>query len=350
MVFFAVFAFLLGAVVGSFLNVVIHRVPRGESVVHPPSRCPGCGEGIRWYDNIPILSWLILRGKCRHCATPISFRYTFVELLTGLLSFSLWFKIAGPQFEAAANPTQLSALGLALPFFTYFVFLCLLVAITFVDLEHYIIPHVFTLPGILLGAAAPWLFEWLLPPGTLGGVWPPTTGLEALVGLFAGGISVLVIYYAYFAWRGVQGIGGGDVTLMAMVGAWLGWPALIFIYFASSMQGTLAAAVAFMLGGDWLKSSTEILGEPEEQQPESRKADEPDSLQGRPALEDEPDEANGERASRPSEEEVEDQPQEGGLAVPFGPFITLATVEHFFLGEYMPPVMSMSYLYSQWPF
>jgi leader peptidase (prepilin peptidase)/N-methyltransferase len=293
----AVSSCLFGAVVGSFLNVLIHRVPLGESIVFPASRCPACGEPIAWYDNIPVISWLILGGRCRHCDTRISARYPLVEGLMALLSVALWFKIAAPQFD----PLPTSYLAVALPFLGHFIVLALLVAITFVDLDYYIIPHVFTLPGIAVAAGLPWALQWLFGTGFLAAFWPPVLPWESVFGLLFGAGSVLVIYYSYYALRGYAGIGGGDVTLMALVGAWLGWPALIFVLFASSLQGTLAAGIAHLGGGAWLKHSSDITGEGDEEQ--------------------------------------------GGLAVPFGPFIALAAVEHFFAGAWLPDFFSMAYLY-----
>lgn len=313
----AAFAFVFGAVVGSFLNVVIYRVPAGLSVVSPPSRCPVCESTIRWYDNIPIISWaLLLRGKCRDCGTPIPARYALVEGLTGVLTAGLWFKVAHPFFVSTATFAQTPAVTYLLPFGLYFFFLCLMVVITFVDLDHTIIPHKFTLPGMVVGVATPLLFNWLLESGALGGFWPPVTLFESIVGLIAGGLAVIVIFYAYFALRGIAGIGGGDVTLMALVGAWLGWPALIFVFFAASMQGTLAAATAMLLGGgSLLRDHGELMAE---------------------------DEAEEEELG----EEAEDAEEAASpMAVPFGPFIALAAVEHFFFGDLLPAALSMSYLY-----
>jgi leader peptidase (prepilin peptidase)/N-methyltransferase len=214
-----------------------------------------------------------------------------------LLSVALWFKIAAPQFD----PLPTSYLAVALPFLGHFIVLALLVAITFVDLDYYIIPHVFTLPGIAVAAGLPWALQWLFGTGFLAAFWPPVLPWESVFGLLFGAGSVLVIYYSYYALRGYAGIGGGDVTLMALVGAWLGWPALIFVLFASSLQGTLAAGIAHLGGGAWLKHSSDITGEGDEEQ--------------------------------------------GGLAVPFGPFIALAAVEHFFAGAWLPDFFSMAYLY-----
>ena len=337
---FAGFAFLFGAIVGSFLNVVIYRVPAGLSVVSPPSRCPACETPIAWYDNIPIVSWLVLGGKCRHCSAPISARYALIEGLTGLFSLGLYWKVAARPFEVAITPAQLPVGAIVLPFVLYFTFLCLLIVIAFVDLDHYIIPHVFTLPGIALGAATPWLFDWLLADGALYGFWPPVTPTLSLLGLVFGGLSVLAIYFSYLALRGVAGLGGGDVTLMALVGAWLGWPALVFVFFGSSAQGTLAAAVAHLMGTGWLKTPDEIYG-PDEPTPGTLEA-EPTTAPP-PAHGVEPP-ADVDRPTDPPATPAPPEP-EAGLAGPFGPFIALTAAEHFFLGPYLPRVLSMAYLY-----
>ncbi|QDG50001.1 hypothetical protein FIV42_04370 [Persicimonas caeni] len=354
----AAFAFVFGAVVGSFLNVVIYRVPAGLSVVSPPSRCPVCESQIRWYDNIPIISWaLLLRGKCRDCGTPIPARYALVEALTGVLTAALWFKVAHPFFTSVEVFTQTPAINYLLPFGLYFFFLCLMVVITFVDLDHTIIPHKFTLPGMAVGVAVPFLFNWLLEPGALADFWPKVTVFESVVGLIAGGLAVIVIFYAYFALRGIAGIGGGDVTLMAVVGAWLGWPALIFVFFAASMQGTLAAVAAMIFGGSsLLRDHGELLADEEEQELREEAAErfEADTVAeleepSEPAVESPDTEspaADEPAEDEPAEDEATDEDQTASpMAVPFGPFIALAAVEHFFIGDLLPSALSMSYLY-----
>src|SRR5512139_3225724 len=160
LVTFDIFAFILGAVVGSFLNVCIYRLPKDESIVFPPSRCPGCGKNIRWFDNIPILSYLILRGRCRSCSASISLQYPLVELTNGLLSLALFMRF-----------------GPTLAYIVLFIFCSAMVVITFIDLEHQIIPDVISLPGIVLG----FVFSFFIPQ--LG--W-----LNSLLGILAGGGSL----------------------------------------------------------------------------------------------------------------------------------------------------------------
>ncbi|BDV43693.1 type IV prepilin-like proteins leader peptide pilD [Geotalea uraniireducens] len=204
-----VFAFLLGAVIGSFLNVCIHRLPLGESIVFPASRCPACGTKIRPWDNIPLLSFLLLRGKCRACKAAISFRYPLVELLNGLLALALFLKF---------GPTA--------TFFVLLVFCSALVAITFIDLDHQLIPDVISLPGIVVGFAASFFLPWL--------GW-----LNSLIGILLGGGSLLAVAYLYQLLTKKEGMGGGDIKLLAMMGAFLGWRAVPFIIFAGSLVGSI---------------------------------------------------------------------------------------------------------------
>lgn len=354
------FAFALGAVVGSFLNVVIYRVPAGLSVVAPGSQCPVCKTPIRWYDNIPIISYFLLRGRCRHCKTSYSPRYALVEAFMGLLSAGLFIKVAKPHFDRiGAIPqigelppvTDLTALpwvSLAVIFGLYFLFLALLVVITFVDLDHYLIPHEFTIPGMILGVIAALVFDFapFMEVGSLAAFFPPVTLSMSVIGLLSGGLAVVAIFYLYFALRGIEGVGGGDVTLMAVVGAWLGWPALFFIFFAASLQGIIAAAIGALAGAAFLKDSREILGEedPREVAKRAREANEnSDDLKSSKSSKEEV----SDEVDTPSESNAVDAPEEigGGLAVPFGPFISLAAVQYFFFGEFLPPSMTMSYFY-----
>jgi leader peptidase (prepilin peptidase)/N-methyltransferase len=198
-----------GLLIGSFLNVVIARVPRGGSLVHPGSACPGCGAAIAWYDNIPILSFVLLRARCRACAMPIPWRYPLVEAITGGL------------FAAAAwrfGPTPDAVVAAAL--------LAVLVALTAIDLEHQILPDVITLPGILAGALAN-LATGRVP-------W-----VESLIGIVVGGGVFLVIILASGG-----GMGGGDMKLGAMLGAFLGWKvALLSVFVAVLIGGMLAVTL-----------------------------------------------------------------------------------------------------------
>jgi len=202
-------AFIFGAVIGSFLNVCICRLPEGASIVSPPSHCPACDYRIRFYDNIPMVSWLLLRGKCRACGVPISPQYPLVELITALLSLLLFMKF-GPTFAFAV----------------LFLFCSALVVITFIDLEHYIIPDVISLSGIVVG----FVCSFFIP--SLG--W-----FNSLIGILVGGGSLFLVATLYQMFTGKEGMGGGDIKLLAMMGAFFGWKAVPFIVFISSVAGSV---------------------------------------------------------------------------------------------------------------
>ena len=201
-------AFLLGLVLGSFLNVVIARLPRGESVVSPPSRCPRCKERIRPWDNIPVLSFLLLRGRCRHCRRKISWRYPVVELLSGVLLLLL--------VHRAENPVVLVPQAL---------FLLALLAVAWIDLDTQTIPDVVTIPGVGLGLAA----SLFAPPGLAG----------ALLGALCGSLSLWLVGALYEKTTGVPGMGGGDVKLAAMMGAFLGVGGVFGAIFLASLAGSV---------------------------------------------------------------------------------------------------------------
>jgi leader peptidase (prepilin peptidase)/N-methyltransferase len=218
--------FLLGSIVGSFLNVVIHRVPRRASIVFPPSACPACGARIRAADNVPLLSFLLLRGKCRSCRTSISPRYPFVELLSALCSCGLFLLF-----------------GLSVPLMVYLPFTWALIALAFIDAEHQILPDRITYPGIVLSAAVPLL------GGTEGNAWgvldPPTWGGWAL-GILLGAAIPYVVGEAYLlaqfrkpAGERVEGMGMGDVKMLAMVGGFLGWQLLLLTILIGSVLGSV---------------------------------------------------------------------------------------------------------------
>lgn len=215
-----IFAFAFGAAMGSFGNVVIFRLPQGQSVVSPGSRCPSCGTPIRWYDNVPIVSYLLLRAKCRSCGAPISIRYPLVEALTGVL-------FAGLAWRVGAG-LQTVVLG---------IFCWALVVVTFIDLDHRIIPDVISLPGVVIGAAAS-----LLP-----GFPRPA---DSLIGLAAGGGFLFLVLFAYEKIMKDQGMGMGDVKLLAMIGAFLGWQALPVTILVASITGTVTGVVFALAKGE----------------------------------------------------------------------------------------------------
>ncbi len=210
-------AFCFGAIVGSFLNVVILRLPsEGESVVFPASHCTSCMADLHWYENIPVLSFLVLRGKCSHCKARISWQYPVVELTMALLSTATIY-----QF------------GLSITTIGYFIFCAALLVIIWIDIYHQIIPDVISLPGIVLG----FLFSLISPALH----WQ-----NSLIGILVGGGILYAIALLYFLWRRVDGMGGGDIKLLAMIGAFLGWQALPFVIFASSLSGTIVGLGAMI--------------------------------------------------------------------------------------------------------
>lgn len=211
------FAALFGALVGSFLNVVIVRLPEeGGSVVFPPSHCPVCKKSIAWYDNIPLLSFLLLRGRCRQCGVRISWRYPLVEGATALMALALYLHF---------GPTIL--------FPIYFLFCAALIAVIFIDFQHQIIPDVISLPGIVLGFG-------------LSFVNPFVAWQDAGLGVLFGGGSFYLVALVYYLLTKREGMGGGDIKLLAMIGAFLGWQALPFVVFGSSLLGTVAGVGAMI--------------------------------------------------------------------------------------------------------
>jgi leader peptidase (prepilin peptidase)/N-methyltransferase len=213
-----VFAIALGLCLGSFLNVCIYRIPIKKSIVFPPSSCPVCDEKIRFYDNIPLLSYILLRGKCRKCESAIPLHYPAVEALAGLLSVALFMRF-----------------GVSPPYFLYLLFTAALVTISFIDLHHKIIPDVISLPGIVVGLGIS-LFEFT-----------PVSWAESLIGIVGGG-GFLYLVAVLFEWlTGREGMGGGDVKLLAMIGAWMGWKALPFIILISSITGTVIGGAALVV-------------------------------------------------------------------------------------------------------
>ena len=201
---------LAGLMIGSFLNVCIYRLPRRESIVWPASHCTSCNRPLAWFENVPVVGWLALRGRCRTCGSRISAVYPLVELTTGVV-------FAGGALVYGLSPLLFVRLAFASALIVLFV----------IDLQHRILPNVITLPGIAAGFAA----SLFLPPG-----W-----LSSLIGIVAGGGILFAIAEAYYRLRGIEGLGMGDVKMLAMIGAVLGWPlmllTLIFASFAGSLVG-----------------------------------------------------------------------------------------------------------------
>jgi leader peptidase (prepilin peptidase)/N-methyltransferase len=245
---------VFGSVVGSFLNVCIFRIPAGKSIVLPSSHCVTCQQPIRFYDNIPIISFFILRGRCRHCNTKISPVYPAVEFFTALMSLILFLRY-----------------GLSLQYLLTFVFTCALIIITFIDLEHQIIPDIITLPGIPIF----FLSAILIMNIRL---------IDSILGIVLGGGCFYLIAFGYRLLRKTEGMGGGDIKLMAMLGAFLGWQSLWFILLFSSILGAIVGVSVMLYQGKDMK-----------------------------------------------------------YAVPFGPFLSIAAVAYLFMGEYVTRLLFLRY-------
>jgi leader peptidase (prepilin peptidase)/N-methyltransferase len=231
--FFAATIFVFGLALGSFLNVCIYRLPRGLSIVLPSSKCPQCNTPIKFYDNVPVFGWLLLRGRCRACRAPISPRYILVELLTASLFLACYAK-----------------LGLTLAALKCCVLGFLLLGLIFTDAETQLLPNKLTLPGLALGL----IFSLLVPVNDLasqllpGIISLPTSSdiswhlfslLDALLGAAVGASFIYGAGAIYLHWRGVEGMGFGDVKLMAMIGSFLGIRLTILTLFAATLTGSV---------------------------------------------------------------------------------------------------------------
>jgi leader peptidase (prepilin peptidase) / N-methyltransferase len=219
-----VYSALLGLALGSFINVCIYRIPLKKSIIRPPSSCPHCGERVRFYDNIPLISYLLLLGKCRYCRNPLAWHYPAVEAMIGLLSITLFIRY-----------------GLSYQYLLWLLFTSALVAITFIDLHHQIIPDVISLPGIVVGLGASFA-----PGATV--LWH-----ESLIGVIAGGGSLYLVAVIYQSITGRDGMGGGDIKLLAMIGAWMGWRSLPMIIFSSSLVGAVIGLCFLLASGKGLR-------------------------------------------------------------------------------------------------
>jgi leader peptidase (prepilin peptidase)/N-methyltransferase len=287
------FAFAFGAVVGSFLNVVIARVPAGESIVAPRSRCPRCKSQLAWFENVPLVSWLLLRARCRHCGQPISARYPVVELLLGLLAVAL-----EKRFGFAP-----AALG-------YFAFAAALVALAYIDLDTWLLPHQITWPLIAVGLASP---LWNRALGFRESAFGAALGFAAFAAVALFGEKVLRR----------ETMGWGDVWLLAGIGAWLGFKALLPVVLLSSLQGAVAGLALIALGRD---PSRREESPAQDAPPAPADSAAPPSLDGPPS-------AAAQDAGRAPKNPLDDDdwvpPRH---AVPFGPFLALAALEVLLVG------------------
>jgi leader peptidase (prepilin peptidase)/N-methyltransferase len=284
-----------GCIWASFVNVVIYRVPRDESIVHPGSRCPACGAPVRSFDNVPVLSWVVLRGKARCCGARISPRYAVVELIGGALALGVY-ESTIRSLDAGTSVTHAAAV-----FLSGFALAMALLAAAFIDAEHMYLPDTITLGGTIFGLAT---------PGLRGLGW-----LDAAEGAAIGFFGVwLPFIVGYKAIRGRVGMGLGDAKLVMLAGAWFGWPAVPFVLFAGAAQATLAAGAMLLLRGKI-------------EEPESIRKDREEIERAAAA-----GDADAKRALE--EDPLAKPPEEGVLAarLPFGPFLCLAIIE-WMLGE-----------------
>ena len=217
--YMAAFSLLLGLVLGSFMNVCIYRIPLQKSIVNPGSSCRNCAVPVRWYDNIPLFSYMLLLGRCRECRAKISIRYPMVEALAGALSLALFIRH-----------------GISFAYLHLLIFSLSLVVITFIDLDHMIIPDIISIPGIIAAVPASLLVPYVSMP-------------ESIIGAVAGGGSFYLVASGYSLITGNEGMGGGDIKLMAMIGAWLGWQPLPIIVLLSALAGALVGGGYILVSG-----------------------------------------------------------------------------------------------------
>jgi leader peptidase (prepilin peptidase) / N-methyltransferase len=293
-------AALLGLLFGSFLNVVVYRVPREQNIAFPPSTCPACGARIRAYDNVPVLSWLWLRGKARCCGASISPRYPLIEVLGGLLSVFLM------QYQISLSAVDRPLWELMACFAVELLWGLSLVAALFIDLEFMILPDTITLGGTLVGIAVSGLRGVGYVPSIVG----------AAIAFFA---VWLPFDFFYRLIRGRQGMGLGDAKLLMMLGAWLGWGGALFALMAGAVQGTLFALSAFLTQGK-LEEPAAVKAEREELRRE---------------LEALAPEQRAELEAEFKEDILFTDPDGslGGARIPFGPFLILSAFEYFFFSD-----------------
>ncbi len=287
-------AIIFGLLWGSFLNVVIYRVPRDMSVVRPPSHCPSCGKPVAPYDNIPILSFLILRGRTRCCKTKMSVRYPIVEALGGLAAWAV--------FDAAisALPGETPAWRFLAFFLADFALALGLIAAAFIDAEHMFLPDEITIGGTVLGLATFFLRDMTI--------------VQAIVGAGIGFVAVYVPFiFLYKKIRGFSGMGLGDAKLLMLAGAWFGWEGALFVLFAGAMQGSIGTIILLVFKGKI-------------EEPESMRAD-------REAIEQMAKEGDAEAIEAMQNDPLMDEAAKGKARIPFGPFLILACLECLIAGD-----------------
>ncbi len=211
-----IIAFIFGACIGSFVNVCIYRIPNSISIIYPPSACPHCNTQIRFYDNIPLFSYLLLRGRCRHCNEAIALRYFLVEVIGG--GFAL---------------VTLLNFGFSFEGLIYYVFITILLIISFIDIDSKTIPDMITIPGIPLFFFASFAL-------------PKVTYIDTILGILAGGGSLFIVALTYYLLTKKEGMGGGDIKLLAMIGAIIGWKGVVFTVFIASAVGTFTGLLMML--------------------------------------------------------------------------------------------------------
>src|SRR5207237_97255 len=212
----------LGAIIGSFLNVCIYRLPRGQSIVWPASACPHCHRPLAWFENIPVVSYLVLRGRCRTCRGSISVRYPIVEALTAAMFAAGWW-FYGPSLLLVSR----------------LLFGCALIVLFAIDLEHHLLPNVVTLPGVVVG----FLLSLVAEPG-----W-----VASLIGIALGGGILFAIAEAYYRIRHEEGLGMGDVKMLAMIGAFIGWKLTLMTLMMASVAGSAIGLLMMATGRGGMK-------------------------------------------------------------------------------------------------
>jgi leader peptidase (prepilin peptidase)/N-methyltransferase len=217
-----VLAAVVGALIGSFLNVCIYRMPRQTSIVWPASACPACGRPLSWFENVPIVSWLLLRARCRTCRARISIQYPIVEIVTAIMFAAAWWYY-----------------GLGPLLFSRLLFGCALIVLFAIDLEHHLLPNAITLPGIAVG----FLLSFITEPG-----W-----VSSLFGILLGAGTLFLIAEGYYRLRHEEGLGFGDVKMLAMIGAFVGWKLTFLTLVLASFSGTVVGLILIAVKRGTLK-------------------------------------------------------------------------------------------------
>lgn len=294
------YAFCVGAVVGSFLNVVIARVPRGESIVHPGSRCPRCAAPIAWFDNVPVVSWLVLGAKCRHCKLPISARYPMVELLVGVLAVAVERRFG----------ISVAAVG-------FFALAAALVALAYIDLDTWLLPHEITWPLLGLGLASP--------------LWNPALSYrDSIIGAAVGfGLFAAIALFGERVLKR-ETMGWGDVWLLGGIGAWLGWRALLPVVMLSALQGAVVGSLMLAVKRKELPppatpAAPDLPATPPAPDAAPADAAPPGAVEGAPPP----------AAAADADLVIEDDWVPPPHAVPYGPFLALAALEQLLLGDFL---------------